>query len=44
LDLAAKLNTVVGGVVAQSRDDSTLGLPLIDAKRVDIIRAEVPNQ
>jgi hypothetical protein len=44
LDLAAKLNTVVGVVVAQSRDDSTLGLPLIDAKRVDIIRAEVPNQ
>jgi hypothetical protein len=44
LDLAAKLNTVVGVVVAQSRDDSTLGLPLIDAKRVDIIRAEMPNQ
>jgi uncharacterized protein YgiM (DUF1202 family) len=44
LDLAAKLNTVVGVVVAQSRDDSTLGLPLIDAKRVDIIRAEMPDQ
>lgn len=44
LDLSAKLNTVVGVVVGQSRDDSSLGLPLIDAKRVDIIKAEVPDR
>ncbi len=44
LDLTAKLNTVVGVVVGQSRDDSSLGLPLIDAKRVDIIKAEVPDR
>lgn len=40
LDLTAKLNSVVGVVVKQSREDATLGLPLIDARRVDIIKAE----
>lgn len=43
LDLTAKLGSVIGVVVKQSRDDSTLGLPLIDAKRVDVIKAERPR-
>lgn len=40
LDLEAKLGSVVGVVVRQSRQDATLGLPLIDARRVDQMTAD----
>lgn len=42
LDLTAKLGSVVGIVIKQSRDEGSLGLPLVDAKRVDIIKAQSP--
>lgn len=40
LDLESKLGSVVGVIVRQSRQDSTLGLPLIDARRVDQMTAD----
>ncbi|MBX3352517.1 MAG: hypothetical protein KF684_06245 [Phycisphaeraceae bacterium] len=40
LDLEAKLGSVVGVVVRQSRQDATLGLPLIDARRIDQMTAD----
>lgn len=42
LDLVAKLGSVIGVVVKSSREDESLGLPLVDAKRVDVIKAESP--
>ena len=40
LDLESKLGSVVGVVVRQSRQDATLGLPLIDARRIDQMAAD----
>jgi hypothetical protein len=42
LDLVAKLGSVIGVVVKSSREDESLGLPLVDARRVDVIKAESP--
>lgn len=42
LDLTAKLGSVIGVVVKSTRDDNSLGLPLVDARRVDVIKAESP--
>lgn len=44
LDLVAKLGSVIGVVVKSSREDESLGLPLVDAKRVDVIKAESPSR